>query len=134
MIKYDQETHRYIFPIKEEIHTRLNKFLEVQKLSDGGYAEVSNEEFSELSELINDIIHLKYEMDCDGDIPIEFALTDRNKYERSRFFPMPYTHNATTLKELIDALSCAEYNLATAQTQIKNIVNSIRWLIQDGKV
>jgi hypothetical protein len=133
MIDYDHEKECYIIPTPEEIFERLRKFFEVKKESTGGWAPVENDEVATLADIFNDIIHNKYEMDPDGDVPINFRLIDRTKYEPMHYYPLRYSHHAKTLEELVDIAEEAEYNLSIAFDKVKNSFRSIKWFLEESK-
>lgn len=59
---------------------RLNTFFSTFVEGDGDdFAPVSNDDLSELYGIFRDIVELKWGGDADGDLPINFALVDRNR-------------------------------------------------------
>lgn len=109
------------------IHDKLDEFLTERRTSDGGWAEVRDEDIDQLNELIYAIIDAKFEKDEDSDLPIEFRLTDRTKYHRNHFFNVPY-HWDRGEDMLFRALELADTNLSIAQDTLKGIVREITFL------
>lgn len=71
---------------------QIDAFLEVRRKSTGGWAEVTDEDMAQLSGVIEALIEAKFETDPDGDLPVEFGLTNRNTEMRSHFVSVPYEH------------------------------------------
>lgn len=70
----------------------LKAFCSVKRESDGGFAEVGNEDVNDLYDLIHTILEAKFEADPDGDLPINFKIIDRTKFEPLFYYPVPYRH------------------------------------------
>jgi len=76
-----------------KLTARITAFLAQGKTpSDGGFAAVTTDELEELNGIIGDLIAAKYAVDPDGDLPVEFQLTDRTRYERPFNVVIPYSH------------------------------------------
>ena len=76
---------------KEGLFSKLEDFLKTRKTSDGGYADVADDEMSQLVDIVRDVLELKYERDPDGDMPVEFQLVDRTRYQAPLFMPVRRT-------------------------------------------
>ncbi len=61
-----------------------------QVKSDGGYAPVSGGDFQELEEIICALIRARWEIDPDGDLPVEVTLVNRTTHQRLHYRPVPY--------------------------------------------
>ena len=65
---------------RDKFFKKLAEFLDVRVEGDGsGWAPVSNEDQSTLYDLIYEMIALKWGVDADSDLPINFELVNRNK-------------------------------------------------------
>lgn len=83
---------------KEELDSKITAFLkDKRKSKSGGWAEVTDSDIADLSDIINDIIGLKFERDCDGDLPVEYCLVDRNKYYNIPYVYVPYERDGDTV-------------------------------------
>lgn len=71
---------------------QIDDFLKVRRKSTGGWAEVTDEDMEQLSGVIGALIEAKFETDPDGDLPVEFGLTNRHTEMRSHFVSVPYEH------------------------------------------
>lgn len=117
---------------KEKLHKLIDKFLQEKKKSTGGYAPVSQEEIDMLFIIISDIIALKYQEDPDGDVPVEFALVDRNQYERLHYLPVPYFHKADTEKKQLLALELAHMNVEVANSAFSRAISCFLYNRKDA--
>ena len=41
-----------------------------------------------------------FELDCDGDLPVQVKVLDRTRFQPSHYLPIPYDHKAASIKEL----------------------------------
>lgn len=80
----------------------------------GGWAPVAEGDVEKLAKIVSTIIGLKYKTDADGDVPVEFHLIDRTKFQRPHYFLIPYTHRAKTSAEYEPALANAITNMTIA--------------------
>lgn len=77
----------------------LEAFLAVRVEGDGdGWAPVSDEDEESLYDIFKQIIALKWGTDADGDLPINFALVDRNDGYLQDFF-IPYDPDEAKWRE-----------------------------------
>lgn len=107
---------------KEKLLERISKFLEERKESDcDGWAPVAFEEMKDLCGIVEDMIRMKWEADADGDVPVEFDLVDRTRFERSHFRPQPYEHKAETLDAKDDCLDIALLNMHMAVDKVNTL-------------
>lgn len=58
---------------------KINDFLSVTRMSEGGYALVTNQDHADLNDIIKDLIVAKCERDPDGDLPFEFSVINRRE-------------------------------------------------------
>lgn len=99
------------------LKSEIDQFLSEIKTSNGGLAEVAASDISDLARILNKLIALKYERDSDGDLPVEFRLVDRTRFERSFSVLVPYVHKPVAGKSELDLnLQAAEqYSLLASQ-------------------
>lgn len=98
---------------KTEVYSLLDRFLEERRLSEGGWAPVSDEDKWALTQLLNELIRLKFQRDPDGDLPVQFKLIDRNVYRASAYRSVPYEH-----KDPVGAFRAAFTNLRIAIAEL----------------
>ena len=111
----------------------LEAFLKKKSESqNGGFAKVSEGEIEDLYKIIRCILELKYEKDASGDIPVDFRLVDRTKFERLHYIPVPYEHKAKNDDERMDILSVLNLNLSIASRELDTHVR-IQNLIRRNK-
>lgn len=135
MIDYDHEKHEYIIPTFERSVERLREFVSARSESNGGYAPVGKDDLNTIGDILNDLLHLKYEMDPDGDIPVVLRLRDRTKMEGNHFQDLPHLDSDTApVEDLLHYFSMAELNLATAHEQIKRAYTMFDWRFRQGPI
>lgn len=80
-----------------EVLARVKKFISVEPTGDGnGFAPATQEEISELYEIIRDLASMRWSGDADGDLPIRPpALHDWKRFEASFWFPIPQSNLGT---------------------------------------
>jgi len=111
----------------------LEAFLKKKSESQNdGFAMVSEGEIEDLYKIILRILELKYEKDASGDIPVDFRLVDRTKFERLHYIPVPYEHKAKNDDERMDILSVLNLNLSIASRELDTHVR-IQNLIRRNK-
>jgi hypothetical protein len=82
MEEHDCEKH----DTRERFDAVLKEFLsERVEAERGGWAPVTQETQGQLSELIHLLILLKWEEDCDGDLPVRYKLWDRTSDMQDTF-------------------------------------------------
>jgi len=110
----------------------LEAFLKKKSESqNGGFAKVSEGEIEDLYKIILRILELKYEKDADGDIPVDFRLVDRTRFEPLHYIPVPYEHQAKNDKERMDILSTLNLNLLIASQGIDRHIRILDMIRRD---
>jgi hypothetical protein len=98
---------------------KIESFLAHRSESEhGGYAKVAENDVEDLFDIFSEILKLKYGSDADGDIPVEFRIIDRTKYERLQYFAIPYEHKAKSEDEILRTLSLLSTNLNMAANAV----------------
>jgi hypothetical protein len=64
-----------------------------------GWAPVEPGDVAELCGFIREIVEGKWDKDCDGDLPVNFRVIDRTRYEPMHFFEVPYAETCNTTEE-----------------------------------
>lgn len=78
-------------PNRAEFLAKLNAFLDTPCRAEGGsWPEVSDDDMKMLWALVGELVDLKFERDCDGDSVIDIVLTDRSRYEKPLYLPIPW--------------------------------------------
>ena len=99
-------------------------FLKKKGKSDGGWAEVSDDDIDDLHEIMEELLVLKYEEDADGDLPIEFVITNRNTHESNNFLRTQYTHKLNPDEKKLE-LSRRMANVSMANQSLEQIIRSM---------
>lgn len=76
--------------MRKNLSNKIERFLGERRRSTVGLAEVKPEDVEELCVIIMALIEAKFERDPDGDLPVEFKLVDRTRFEPMHFEPVPY--------------------------------------------
>ncbi len=105
---------------RSELDEKLIIFLQNRRTSAGGYAKVETKDLSLLRDVIQQLLLEKFEVDPDGDLPINVKIIDRTMFEPIHYQPVPYYHKA------IDALAKTD-RLKVLATNLKIAANSL-WL------
>lgn len=98
---------QYTEPLKkEDVLQEVSSFLEKQNPNPGdGWTPVTNEDHAALVNVIYNIIACKWERDCDGSLPINFEVCDRNTRHFLPFCTLPYDNTdpkRTRIGALVD--------------------------------
>ena len=72
----------------------IDKFLAERRVSDGGWAPVTESDSYQLNAIIERLVRMKWTADPDGDRPIEWRIIDRTQFGRLQYAPVPYEHDA----------------------------------------
>jgi hypothetical protein len=104
----------------EALLLKVKQFAEGQSATlDGGWPVVTRDDMLKMSNIIQDMIALRFEVDCDGSLPVEYKLIDRTRFEPMHFQPLPYDHEAESEDELVSILHTAELNLSMATSRFQ---------------
>ncbi len=110
--------------MKKSLFSKMEKFLAERRHSSGGYAEVRIKDMTDLDKIIHELIELKFERDPDGDLPVEFKLVDRTRFEPMHFAVVPYLGiarcDSLTLDQKQDILDTHMMNLSIAHDRLSN--------------
>lgn len=121
--------------IPEDLLQLLNKFLAIQSESHGGWAPVGEDDVSNLDTIIYEIIKTKYEEDPDGDLPINFIITDRTKYEPFNYLNVEYAHKLKTVNDYLESVDIRISNALSEISRLDRVVRMFRDLARaDDKV
>lgn len=101
--------------VTKALKSKIETFLAERRESTGGWAEVQPVDVQQLTDIIRELITLKFAKDPDGDLPIECTLVDRTRFEPMHYRPVRYVHRVKKLQELRDALDLHVLNLEIAQ-------------------
>jgi len=101
----------------------IDRFLAEKRKSDGGYAPVTEQDWSQLNEIIDTLVMLKWSPDPDGDWPIDWKLIDRTQYEPMHYHPVPYDHK-TVAK--LERLSTVAMNATIATDELNTSIRLLQ--------
>lgn len=122
--------------IKSQLYNKIDEFLAEHRESVGGWVFVAPKDLEQLDEIINWLLAAKYDLDHDGDLPVEFKLIDRTRFERMYYKPVPYNDGVPPHSEkddqLIDTLS---FNVVMATHAIQQYLSerNYRTALEKGK-
>lgn len=103
----------------EDLNKLLQDFLKDNNRRSGcGYAEVKKEDIESLWEIFYLIIRLKFEKDCDGDLPIELQIANRH-HERFIYPCKVQYEGKNKLRALSNAISSIAEELNHAYLQFE---------------
>jgi hypothetical protein len=72
----------------------VKKFLYERSASTGNsWAEVKEDDVRSILDILDLMFELKYEKDCDGDLPMEAHVVDRTTFYRLQYRAIPYETN-----------------------------------------
>jgi hypothetical protein len=108
------------------IHERIDKFLVERRRSTGGWAEVRPEDITALHKILDMLLERKFEKDPDGDLPIEYCIVDRTRFERLSYEATPYHHEAQTTQEKQDIFATNIFNLEVAHQNLVRMHRILR--------
>ncbi|GAG29781.1 unnamed protein product [marine sediment metagenome] len=74
----------------KRVHNAVDKFLAEKRVSTGGYAPCSDDDFAEMIELFERLISAKFGLDPDGDLPVQLVLVNRLTHEPLHYQPVLY--------------------------------------------
>jgi hypothetical protein len=107
----------------------IDKFLAESRKSDGGWAPVTERDLGQLYIIVEKIIGMKWGQDPDGDLPIEWKIIDRTRFERLHYFPVPYEHKAKdelALEHLSTVVTNANIANDELSTTLRVLQNKLR--------
>lgn len=116
-----------------KIIKEIEAFLATRSKSDGGWPKVEQGDISKLHEIVALLIEAKYEADADNDLPILVEVTDRTRYHRSFFSPIPHIRpeDDGDLKKMMQLLRITAGNLSTAQEEHNRAMTRMRFIEED---
>lgn len=97
------------------------------------WPRIEDKDLYQLAEIIECLIKLKFATDDEGDLPVEFNLINRKKFQRQHWFKQTYWHRADTVEELFQPLFDANTNVAIAQDELDRIVSYMRLLKHEAE-
>jgi hypothetical protein len=107
-------------------------FVNERRKSDGGYAPVEEDDFGMLSELIHELIALKWESDPDGDFPINVKIINRKTHWPLHYMPLYYDHHVEDGEVPFDAyMRMFTINASIFQ---KELESALRLMARMGQV
>jgi len=116
--------------MNKSLLTKIDRFLAQKRKSKGGWAEVQPTDVPQLCGIIDALIEAKFDKDPDGDLPIEFTVVDRTRFEPMHFAPTPYLGLAQcgdlTPDQVQDIFDLHMMNLTIAHDRLNVAHNIIR--------
>lgn len=101
---------------------RVKQFVENQSVSlDGGWPVVTEADMKEMNELVQKLIELRFDEDCDGDLPVRFQIIDRTRYEAMHYYPLKHEHQAESMEDFMRIMHMAQMNLSIAHDDFNRL-------------
>lgn len=125
--------------LKPSMGTVINKVMaylapnERRDSSGGDYASVKEGDVHALWDIIREILYVKFEEDCDGDIPIEVDIVNRNECYSKHYEAVPYSHKAETEDDRMRILRIVQLNASIANRDLDKYVSEIIHRHRDRK-
>jgi hypothetical protein len=105
------------------LHVMIDQFLANHRHSNGGWAEITEEDIDGLRSIINALVSRKCDKDPDGDYPIEVKIINRRTTNRLSFYPLPYYWVANTTDYDMDlAERFALENIKIACDELQQVI------------
>lgn len=98
----------------KKLQEKIDAFLTTKRKTSGGYAPVTGKDLDQLLGIIQYLFEAKWERDPDGDLPLEFKLIDRTRFEPMHFMPVPYMGLKSSPEQMEAALEMHIFNLNIA--------------------
>lgn len=114
-------------PTRQMIDTLLDSLLTERRKSDSSYAPVTDEDWETLCRLFNQILLAKFELDADGDLPIEYTLVNRHTHSRDQYLLIKYPKDASTKQELMDIIRRLSINVGIAANELDRMSGNLRY-------
>ena len=117
----------------KELVALIEKFLaERTESEDSGYAKVTYEDMKHLSNIVYKVIEAKWGRDADGDLPVNYDLIDRTRYQRLWWTKVPYHHKDAVghVKAVIDNLAYASEMSRRIQDVIHYFNKEVRSMVE----
>jgi hypothetical protein len=103
---------------RESLNAAINEFLKERRESKGGgWAAIEPEDIDQLHEILARLVLLRCAEDADGDLPIEWNLIDRRRYEPMHFDAVPYSHGIENRQRSAEAFE-AHYSKVSLNLQV----------------
>ena len=116
---------------RETLDKLIDSFLAEKRVSGGGFALVTEQDYDQLNEIIDTLVALKWSPDPDGDRPINWKLIDRTKFEPMHYFPVPYEHKMQDIHEQNGRLDTLLSNVSLATEALNTTLKIMR--LRKGK-
>jgi hypothetical protein len=91
--------------LNQQLEERIVNFLRERRESDNeGFPEVTTEDDEALHDIIRHLIELKWGENIHGELPMEFSLCDRTRYESDFTLAIPYIHSTDDVPGVISLI------------------------------
>lgn len=121
--------------IPATLQKKLEAFLASRVESDSGYAPVSSKDEKDMLEIFYAIFHAKFEADCDGDLPVELVLINRNRHQAFHYRPLPRVkdNESEDLKALMDVIRFTSLNLDIANRDQNHALRNLEYFMEGAR-
>lgn len=119
--------------MNKRLENAIDKFLEEKRKSDHGeYAEVTPKDMDNLFYVIELLISSKWEIDSDGDFPVEIHITNRHTHQRNHYLNIPYLHKCKTKSDFNEYIRCIMANAALSGDEVRSVASWISRTMEDN--
>lgn len=116
----DEELYR----LKNELDDAIFDYLyERVESNAGGYAHVTQNDYTALCGVIDKLIELKYEADMYGALPVEAIVIRKEREFVIPPYRLPHSHKVSNITQMIEAITCATRVVSAASRYIDTLLN-----------
>lgn len=108
------------------LNNLIADFLAERRKSDGGFAPVTEQDLNQLCSIMEKLTGMKWGRDADGDLPIDWEIIDRTRFERMHFQPVPYQHKAQNELAANEHLNAVVLNARIANDELNTTLKLIQ--------
>lgn len=113
--------------IPKRLAKKIEAFLSERRRSEHGeWADISNDDITDLWKIVNMLIAHKCQPDMEGGYPIQVQLVNRQTHEAMHYVPVRYLHKAKSNQEVLEILNRRLMNLSLATKSIDPTMYAIQ--------
>lgn len=101
------------------LHEMIDVFLSEHRDGDSDFAPVTRTDLMQLDNIILELAQLKFEADCDGDLPIKWNIINRHTHT-------PLIHQSIPRDDNIRRLSSLTSLIGWASDQLNHLASNMR--------
>ncbi len=94
-----------------DIHKLIDEFVKTKAISDGGWPIVDNNDLDAIRNIIDTLLLMKYDLDADGDMVIDYVINDRSKYNLYSVH-IPHEGDIASYSRIVSLLNSKSSNVS----------------------